>query len=65
MNEEQSFFGEFTNIFKRFNKNNITRITEINIYLIQFKLSAVLYNLKMFAKVFKIDTDNNYLYKNG
>jgi hypothetical protein len=42
----ESFFHDFTILFKKFNKRISASMTESNIYHLQFSLSSVLFNIK-------------------
>lgn len=58
----ESFFYKYTNVFNRFNKNNVVRVTEKTLYNNQIKLCNILYNIKIAQQKYKIDISDNYLY---
>lgn len=60
--EIESFFYRYTNMFHRFNKNNVIRVTEKSIYNSQIKLCNILYNIKNAQEKYNIPISDNYLY---
>lgn len=59
-NNIETFFANFSNIFKRYHNSSKIRVTKERTYNIQLKLSIVLYNIKHFVEMNKIEEKNYY-----
>lgn len=59
----ESFFHDFTILFKKFNKRISASMTESNIYHLQFSLSSILYNIKNLTEKYDINLHNSEYYK--
>jgi hypothetical protein len=58
----ESVFGELGSTFERFNNQSVIRTCDGEIFNLQFKLGALLLNIKKFVEVGKIQTQPHHLY---
>ncbi|CAO3609610.1 unnamed protein product [Cunninghamella blakesleeana] len=58
----ENTFGEIGSIFKRFNNSTVIRVSDINIFSLQFKLACVLINIKRFVKLGGLPHEEHHAY---
>ena len=58
----ESVFGELGSTFERFNNQSVIRTCDSENFNLQFKLAALLLNIKKFVEVGKVQTQPHHLY---
>ncbi|KAL1932985.1 hypothetical protein VTP01DRAFT_8663 [Rhizomucor pusillus] len=53
-------FGEIGHVFERFNSRNVIRVSDMETFALQFKLAAVLLNIKRFVLLGKLEPASHH-----